>query len=172
MPLKNEEQRRLVCEQQPTLTMVWYFIPRRSATCIGALSTSQTLFPPAVKKLLVSLARRSWGFRWGCLYLWNQDSAWRLALCHVSWVLSTAICNVLGTPRSPSVHNLLDPQVFQAVGKLLIHKSNIIKNCQNFPPGWQISGGGNSLAVLPLSRNLPLMLSISLSSTICSSPGI
>lgn len=173
MPLKNEEQRRLVCEQQPTLAVVSRFIPLRNSACacIGALLTPRVSFLPAVKKLLVSLVSRSVGFRWGWLYLWNRGSAWRLALCRVSWVLSAVICSVLGTLRSSSVHTLLDPPVFQAVEKLLIHKSNIIKNCQNFPQAWQIWEGGNSLAVLPLFRNLPLMLSIWLSSSVCSSPG-
>lgn len=176
MALKNKEQRRPVCAQQPTFTIVWYLIPLRNTTCtgIGALFTPHISFPATVEKLLVSLVRRSLGFRWGCLYLWNQGSAGRLALCHVSWVLSTVICHVLGTPRSSSVHTLLDPQVFRAVEKLLIHKSNIIKNCQNFPQGWEISRvseGDNSLAVLPLFRNLPLTLSIWLSSSVCSSPG-
>lgn len=126
-----------MCEQQPTLTMVSGFIPpnNMTSTCVGVLFTPYISFPPTVEKLMVGLVRRSLEFSQGWLYLWNRGSAWRLALCHVSWVLSTVICNVLGTPRSSSVHTLLDPQVFQAVEKLLIHKSNIIKNCQNFPQG-------------------------------------
>lgn len=50
MPLKNQEQQRPECEQQPSLT--W-----SESRCTGALFTPQIPFLPTAEKLLVGLVR-------------------------------------------------------------------------------------------------------------------